>query len=162
MDNIFDKILSFLENGLQIFTIICGVLGLYKSITLILEIAQLRRRLKAAAELHGKLDVISVEAEILDISLREWSALDKLYYIRVSYSVGERFFYKKLILHNRGSVRVGMKMILLCDSDEPDNAVVQDGSEERTLKKMIELFVFYIIFTIADFALNFVDFEKLF
>ena len=82
-------------------------------------------------------DVFSVEGEIISYTEKKIGRMDTKYYVNIMYMVGTMRFYKEVVLHNRGSIRVGQKITLLCDDNDPSNAIVQDGSEEDSLKGLI-------------------------
>lgn len=129
---------------------IFGLYIAYKIYLLIKEIVEFAKRKKAADELRHKLDVFSVEAEVLNFTSKRVSRLDTQYDVSISYEVDDTTYYKYIVLFNRGSLRVGQKVILLCDNDNPENVVVQNGEEKEALKILISRLVFMIILLLID------------
>ena len=127
-----------------------GLYIAYKIFLLIKEIVELIKRKKAADELRRKLDVFSVEGEVLNFTSKRVSRLDTQYDINISYEVDDITYYKYIVLFNRGSLRVGQKVILLCDNDNPENVVVQNGEEEEALKILLSRLVFMIVLLLLD------------
>lgn len=127
-----------------------GLFIAYKIFLLIKEIVEFAKRKKAANELRRKLDVFSVEGEVLNFTSKRVSRLDTQYDISISYEVDNITYYKYIVLFNRGSLRVGQKVILLCDNDNPENVIVQSGEEEEALKILLSRLVFMIILLLID------------
>lgn len=127
-----------------------GLFIAYKIFLLIKEIVEFAKRKKAANELRRKLDVFSVEGEVLNFTSKRVSRLDTQYDISISYEVDNITYYKYIVLFNRGSLRVGQKVILLCDNDNPENVIVQNGEEEEALKILLSRLVFMIILLLID------------
>lgn len=109
-------------------------------------------RKKSADILRGKLDVFSVESEVQRFTEKRLSRLDTEYDVSVSYEIDGITYYKDLIIFNKGSLRVGQKIILLCDNEDYYNAVVQNGDEEDALKRLI----FRLIWIIAELIVDFI------
>lgn len=124
-----------------------GLFIAYKIVLTIKEIIELAKRKKAADELRRKLDVFSVEGKVLNFTSKRVSRLDTQYDISVSYMIDNITYYTDVIMFNHGSLRVGQKIILLCDNDDFENVVVQNGDEEEALKRLIVRFVVMIITT---------------
>lgn len=138
-----------------------GIFLAYRIFLIVRDIVGLAKRRKAADELRQKLDVFSVESEVLGFTSTRLSKLDTLYNVSVSYSVDSRIYYKDVVMYNRGSLRVGQNITLLCDNDDLDNAVVQNGDEEDALKRMIFRLITLIVWLIIDFVSSFLDWNKM-
>lgn len=128
-----------------------GLFLAYKVVNIIKDIFELVKKKNAADELRQKLDVFSVEAEVLNFTEKRVSRLDTQYDISVSYTVDDITYFTNVIIFNRGSLRVGQKIILLCDNDDFNNVVVQNGEEEDALKRLISRLIWFIIGLIVDF-----------
>ncbi len=112
-------------------------------------------RLKEANRLRQSYDVISVEAEITDITTKRWNPMDTQYIVDLTYSVGECTYNKQITLHNKQSLRVGQILILLCDSEDPEKAVLQSGEEEKSIKSLTFALIVDIIIVIWGIAANY-------
>lgn len=132
---------------LVFFAVILG----YRMYFVIKQIVSLSARKKAADTLRKKLDVFSVESEVLSFAEKRLSRLDTEYDVSVSYEIDGITYYKDLIIFNRGSLRIGQKIILLCDNEDFNNAVVQNGEEEEALKRLIFKLIWLIVELIIDF-----------
>lgn len=102
-------------------------------------------------------DVFSVEGEVTGFTEKKMGRLDTKYDVTVKYVVDGMSYYKEIVLHNRGSLRVGQKIILLCDDNDHSNAVVQDGSEEEALRGIARALAIEIgitVFTVIIFVLD--------
>lgn len=141
---------DFIFFAVRLALFVFGFFIAYKIFLLIKEMVELIKRKKAANELRRKLDVFSVEAEVLNFTSKRVSRLDTQYDVSISYEVDNITYYKCIVLFNRGSLRVGRKVILLCDNDNPENVVVQNGEEEEALKILISRLVFMIILLLID------------
>ncbi|MCH5205337.1 MAG: hypothetical protein J1F09_00200 [Oscillospiraceae bacterium] len=82
-------------------------------------------------------DVFSVEGEVINFTTTKVGPMDTQYDAQVMYIVGNTRYYKDVVFHNRGSLRVGARVTLLCDSEDPSNAVLQGEEQEDTLKGLI-------------------------
>lgn len=125
-----------------------------------IEIVKVNGRLKEANRLRASYDVISVEAEITDIKTRRWNPMDTQYFVTLSYSVGETSYSKKITLHNKQSLRVGQVLILLCDSDNPEIAVPQNGAEEESIKGLTFALIVDVIIVIYGIASEYYHFKN--
>lgn len=134
----------------KIALVAAGLFLAYRIYFLIKEIAGLAKRKKAADELRQKLDVFSVEGEVLNFTSKRVSRLDTQYDISISYEVDNTTYYKYIVLFNCGSLRIGQKVILLCDNDDFENVVVQNGEEEEAFKILISRLVFMVILLVID------------
>lgn len=124
----------------------------YGIVKMTIEIVKVNRRLKEAKRLRESYDVISVEAEITDIKTKRWNPMDVQYSVTLSYSVGETSYGKKITLHNKQSLRIGQVLILLCDSDHPEIAVLQNGAEEESIKSLTFALIIDVIIVIYGVA----------
>lgn len=141
---------DFIFFAVRLALFVFGLFIAYKIFLLIKEIVEFAKRKKAANELRRKLDVFSVEAEVLNFTSKRVSRLDTQYDISISYEVDNITYYKYIVLFNRGSLRVGQKVILLCDNDNPENVIVQNGEEEEAFKILLSRLVFMIIVLLID------------
>lgn len=123
----------------------------------------LRTRLREIKRLRGSMsyDVFSVEGEVISFTEKKLGRMDTRYDVIVKYTVDDVNYYKEIVLHNRGSLRVGQKMIMLCDDNDHSNAVVQNGSEEEALKGLafamaieIGIAIYTIILLVLDLMTN--------
>ena len=126
-------------------------------------VVKLRIKLRGIRLLRDNMsyDVFSVEGEVLSFTEKKLGRMDTRYDVIVKYTVDDVNYYKEIVLHNRGSLRVGQKMILLCDDNNHSNAVVQDGSEEEALRDIafalaidIGITIFTIIILVLDLVTN--------
>lgn len=125
--------------------VIGAVISIIKMVDVIIKTCS---RLKEANRLRQSYDVISVEAEITDITTKRWNPMDTQYIVDLTYSVGECTYNKQITLHNKQSLRVGQILILLCDSDDPEKAVLQNGEEEESIKSLTFALIVDIILVI--------------
>lgn len=132
--------------------VIGAVISIVKMIDAIIKTCA---RVKEANRLRQSYDVISVEAEITDITTKRWNPMDTQYIVDLTYSVGECTYYKQITLHNRQSLRVGQILILLCDSEDPEKAVLQSGEEEKSIKSLTFALIVDIIIVIWGIAANY-------
>ena len=105
------------------------------------DLAKLINKLNAAYNLRKRSDAFSVTAEILSFTEKRVSRLDTRYDVSVSYIVDEITYYTTIIIFNRGSLRVGRKMILLCDNSNSRNVILQNGEEESALRKIARNYI---------------------
>lgn len=82
-------------------------------------------------------DAFSVEGEVINFTTTKVGQMDTQYDAQVMYIVGNTRYYKDVVFHNRGSLRVGARVTLLCDNEDPSNAVLQGEEQEETLKGLI-------------------------
>lgn len=143
--------IDFIAFIVKLTLLAVGLFIAYKIILIVKDIIRLVKRKKAADELRRKFDVFSVEGEVLNFTSARLSKLDTQYNISVSYMVDNLTYYKDVVLFNRGSLRVGQKIILLCDNDDFNNVVVQNGDEEDALKRLIFKLISLIVWLIIDF-----------
>ena len=136
---------------IKIALVVLGLFLVYRVYFIAKEVAELFNRKKAADELRKKLDVFSIEGEVLNFTSSRVSKLDTFYNVSISYTVDTLTYYKDIVLFNRGSLRVGQKIMLLCDNNDFQNVVVQNGDEEDALKRLTFKLICLIIWLIIDF-----------
>lgn len=131
-------------------------------IPVIIRLVPLAKRAREINRLKKSFDVISVEAEIIEIHTEKIGDMDTQYNIKLYYEVGYQKYYKEFILINKQSARVGDKVTLLCDSFEPEKALLQNcrglSGEEYGLKSTIFNLVIATIIIIVDVAVNLYDY----
>lgn len=142
---------DFVNIIVKIALVLLGLFLAYRAYVVIKGIVELCRKKKNADELRKKLDVFSVEGEVLSFTEERVSRLDTWYFVDISYSVGELTYYTDAIVFNRGSLRVGQKMILLCDNEDPSKAVLQNGNENEAVKRLIWRLAWLVVGIILDF-----------
>lgn len=143
---------------LRTVLIVLGIILLINVSFVAARLIPITRRHREAKRLRGKNGVISVEAEVVGISSEKLSELDTQFNVKLCYMVGYEKYYKDIVLLNRHSVRAGMKMTLLCDEDDPENATLQDGSERESTGNLIFNLCLDIVLLIIDAALNCLEF----
>lgn len=141
---------DFIFFAIRLVLFVFGLYIAYKIFLIIKEMIELIKRKKAADELRKKLDVFSIESTVLNFTSKRVSRLDTQYDVSISYEVDDTTYYKYIVLFNRGSLRVGQKITLLCDNDNVENVVVQNGDEEEALKILISRLVFMIVLLLID------------
>lgn len=142
---------DFIAVIIKITLVALGLFLAYRVWFIVKEVAELINRKKSADEIRKKLDVFSVEGEVLNFTSSRVSQLDTFYNVSISYTVDTLTYCKDIVLFNRGSLRVGQKVILLCDNDDFQNVVVQNGDEEDALKRLTFKLICLIIWLILDF-----------
>lgn len=156
----FGEAAIFLIVLYYIFIVLVLILATAKFIR---DFITLRTRLREIKRLRGSMsyDVFSVEGEVTGFTEKKLGRMDTKYDVTIKYTVDNITYYKEIVLHNRGSLRVGHKIILLCDDNDHSNAVVQDGSEEESLKGLafamaveIGIAIYTIILLILDLTAN--------
>ena len=122
--------------------IIVGIVALIDIIWVLIQLIPMVKRMLEFRKLKDDPDVISVEAEILEINTKKLNNLDTQYNVKVYYEVGYQKFYKDIVLINKQAIRVGMNLTMLCSSSDPERATVMDRSEEKSIKNhVINLFI---------------------
>lgn len=139
---------DFIVFVIRLTLLVIGLFIAYRVILMVIDIIRLVKRKKVVDELRRKFDVFSVEGEVLSFTSKRLSDLDTQYDISVSYTIDSFTYYKDVIIFNRGSLRVGQKITLLCDNDDYENVIVQDGEEEDALRRLIVRFAIMAIITI--------------
>ena len=127
-------------------------------VVVIKRIVPMINRVREIKRIKTSPDVISVEAEIIEIHEQRLDELDIQYTVKLYYEVGYQKFYKDFILINKQSLRVGQKLTVLCDSFEPEKALIQNFTdtfgESYGLKSTIFNLVLAIIIMIVDAMFN--------
>lgn len=141
-----------------IFTLVVIAVTLFNIVRYSIEIIYFRRELKNAKRVLRLPNALNVEGEVLEIHEKRWSQWDVQYTVKLAYSVGERFFYKDFTFLNKASLRIGLKIKLLCDGGEPENAVVEDGSQASSLNGLISKMIGNIILVIIGMAAAYLNF----
>lgn len=124
---------------------------------LISAIKRLRPMIKRINEIkraRNSYNAISVEAEIIAIQTKPLDKLDTEYDVKLYYEVGYQKFYKDFILVNKQALRVGQKLTLLCDGDDPEQAYIEEFNdkfgENYQMKNVIVNIVISILIMLAD------------
>lgn len=112
------------------------------------------RRNREAERIAHDLSVFSVEGEVVGINSERLNDLDTQFNVKLRYMVGYEKYYKDIVLLNRHSLRMGQKLNLLCDENNPGNATLQDGSEKESTGNLIFNLILDVVLFIVDVALN--------
>ena len=144
-------------SGFKIFLVISIILSLIDIIAVLTKLIPLLKRMKLFKQLNADPDVISVEAEILEIHTKKLNDLDTQYDVKIYYEVGYQKFYKDIVLINKQAIRVGMILTMLCSSSEPEKAMIMDGSEATSVKRYVVNLVIAVPVLIIDAILNVMD-----
>lgn len=134
--------------------------ALINLITAIIKIVPMSKRLKEIKRAKNSFNPISVEAEIVEIHTNPIgeSGMDTEYDVKLHYEVGYQKFYKSFILVNKQALRVGQKLTLLCDGDNPEQALIQDFESELgesfQMKSTIVNIIVDIVIMAADTAIT--------
>lgn len=146
----------------RVFLIIIAVSALIDIIASIKRLVPMVKRANEIKRIKNDPDVISVEAEIIEIHEERLGDMDTQYNTKLYYEVGYQKFYKDFILINKQSLRVGQKLTLLCDSSEPEKALIQDYSgtfgEHFGIKSTVFNLIIGILVIIIDAILNCAEF----
>ena len=131
-----------LEAGIFFFSVYLAFIAIVLAFFLakiVYDILKLRVKLREHRKIRDSMryDAFNVEGEVLSFTTKKLGRMDTQYNVNIVYTVGTIRYYKEIVLHNRGSLRVGQKIILLCDNDDPSNAVLQNGGEENAIKDML-------------------------
>ena len=144
--------------GVKFFLFIVLILALIDLIPTIKRLIPMAKRTREINRLKKSNDVMSVEGEIIEIHTEQMDVLDKRYDIKIYYEVGWDKFYKNFIVINKQSARVGQKVTLLYDRDDPEKALLQNMQglmgEEHGLKSTIFNLIVASIIIIAVVAIN--------
>lgn len=134
--------------------------ALFDLIRAIKKIRPMSKRLKEIKRAKNSFNPISVEAEIVEIHTNPIgeSGMDTEYDVKLHYEVGYQKFYKNFILVNKQALRVGQKLTLLCDGDNPEQALIQDFEsklgESFQMKSVIVNIIVDILIMAADTAIT--------
>lgn len=139
---------------LRIVLLIVFVGAAIDLISVLKRLIPMMKRVREIKRIKNNPDVISVEAEIIEIHEERISETDMQYNVKLHYEVGYQKYYKNFILINKQSLRVGQILTLLCDSFEPEKALIQNYSEtfgeEFGIKSTIFNLVIVGLILIAD------------
>lgn len=131
-------------------------------VAVIKRLVPMAKRVREIKRIKNDPDVISVEAEIIEIHAERINDMDTQYNIKLYYEVGYQKFYKDFIMINKQALRVGQVLTLLCDSDNPEKALIQNYSglsgEEFGIKSTVFNLVIVILIIIADAVINAFDY----
>lgn len=131
-------------------------------VAVIKRLVPMTKRVREIKRIKNDPDVISVEAEIIEIHAERINDMDTQYNIKLYYEVGYQKFYKDFIMINKQALRVGQVLTLLCDSDNPEKALIQNYSglsgEEFGIKSTVFNLVIVILIIIADAVINAFDY----
>lgn len=132
--------------------------ALINLISAIIKIIPMSKRLKEIKRAKNSFNSISVEAEIIEIHTKPMDDLDTEYDVKLYYEVGYQKFYKNFILVNKQALRVGQKLTLLCDSDNPEQALIEEYTdtfgESFQMKSTIVNIIVDIVIIAADTAIT--------
>lgn len=103
------------------------------------KLMRLKRELKAAKRVSALPDALNVEGEVIDIHEEQHTRWDIQYIATVVYSVGQQSFYGDFTFLNRGSLRTGAKIDVLCDRSDPASSAAADGSQLKALRKLVSI-----------------------
>lgn len=146
----FDSALGILVCLFTIAVIAVVVIYMVKNIPKLLI---LKRELKTVKRVSTLPDVLMVEGEIASIRSEQVSHWDIQYTATVVYTVGERSFYNDITFLNRGSLRAGQKLDILCDSDDPASSAAADGTQITAVRNLISRQVrLLVLFSILCFG----------
>lgn len=151
----FDSILGIFVCLFTIAVIAVVVIYMVKNIP---KLFILKRELKTVKRVSALPDALTVEGEIVSIRSEQVTRWDIQYTATIVYMVGQRSFYVDLTFLNRGSLRVGQKFNILCDSGNPVISTAADGSNITALQKLFfrqvrALVLFPIFFFVAYITL---------
>lgn len=151
-----------MSSEFRVILVIIITLSLIDIVAVLIKLIPLLKRIEEFKRLKNDPDVISVEAEILEIHTKKLNDLDTQYDVKVYYEVGYQKFYKDIVLINKQAIRVGMILTMLCSSSEPEKAKVMDGSEEFGVKSYainlliaIPVFIISLALDLTEAYLNF-------
>ncbi|MDE7362574.1 MAG: hypothetical protein K2N38_11650 [Oscillospiraceae bacterium] len=139
--------------AMVLFTVLAAALVI-DVVYVLIKMIPLIKRLREVKHVRESHDVISVEGEILEVNEERLNQWDIQYDIKVCYIVGYEKYYKDIVLINKQSIRTGQKITLLCNSDDPENAVIQTEDEMSMLKSHIFNLILAIIGLIVYMLMN--------
>ena len=130
----FDTALSIF---VCLFTLaVAAVVTLYM-VKYVPKLTRLKRELKIAERVAALPDALNVEGEVVSIHEEQHTRWDIQYIATIVYSVGQRSFYGDFTFLNRGSLRTGAKIDVLCDRSNPASSAAADGSQIKALRKLV-------------------------
>lgn len=106
----------------------------FRLIKIISKLNYHKRELKYAKRLKNLPDAEIVSGKVIDIHEEKLTQWDILYTLNVVYAVDEAHYMRKILLLNKGSVRMGTELRLIADKGEPQNAVAEDGSQADIIR----------------------------
>lgn len=139
---------------LRFFLIAVGILLLINFCINFLKLIPVFRRNREARRVRNDSNVLSIEAEVVEINTQKLNNLDTRFNVKLRYIVGSRTYYKDVVLLNRHSLRIGRKLIVLCDYDNPYIATLQDGSEKESTGNLIVNLFLDTVLLIVDLVIN--------
>lgn len=144
--------------GVKIFLLIALIGAIIDLIPTIKRLIPLVKRTRDIKRLQSSYDVMSAEGEIIEIHTEQIGEMDTRYDIKIYYEVGWNKYYKDFIVLNKQSARVGQKVTLLYDRDNPEKSLLQNMQgllgEEYGLKKLVFHLIVDLIIIFADLAIN--------
>lgn len=143
---------------LRFIFIMFGVLLLINVYFVLKKLIPIIRRHREAKRIEHDLSVFSVEAEVVEINSERLNDLDTQFNVKLCYMVGYEKYYKDIVLLNRHSLRMGQKITLLCNEDDPGNATLQNGLETDSTGNLIFNLCLDIVLLIIDTGLNCLEF----
>lgn len=147
---------------LKLFLFIVFIVALIDLIPVCKKLIPLAKRVREINRLKQSYDVMSVEGEIIEIHTQQIGQMDTQYDIKIYYEVGWEKYYKEFIVINKQSARVGDKVTLLYDRENPQISLLQNCrglmGEEYGLKSTVFNLIVVSIIIIADVAINIYEF----
>lgn len=139
--------------AMVLFTVLAAALVI-DVVYVLTKMIPLIKRLREVKRVRESPYVISVEGEISKVNEERLNQWDIQYDIKVCYIVGYEKYCKDIVLINKQSIRTGQKITLLCNSDDPENAVIQMEDEMSMLKSHIFNLILAIIGLIIYMLMN--------
>lgn len=131
-----------MSSGFKVILLFLIIVAAVDIINVLIKLIPLLKRVSVFNKLKKDPDVISVEAEILEIHTKKLGDMDTQYDVKIYYEVGYQKFYKDIVLINKQAIRVGMILTMLCSGSDPDKAMIMDGSEAKSVKSyVVNLFI---------------------
>lgn len=150
--------------GLKFFLLIALIGAIIDIIPNIKRLIPMVKRAREIKQLQSSYDVMSVEGEIIEIHTEQIGEMDTQYNIKIYYEVGWQKYYKDFIVMNKQSVRVGQKITLLYDRENPEKALLQNMQgllgEEKGLKSTVFNLIIASIIIIADLAITIYEYTS--
>lgn len=150
--------------GLKLFLFIVFIVALIDLIPVCKKLIPLVKRVREIKRLKNSYDVMSVEGEIIEIHTQQLGQMDTQYNVKIYYEVGWNKYYKEFIVINKQSARVGDKVTLLYDRDDPQISLLQNCrglmGEEYGLKSTVFNLIILLIIIIADAAVNIYEYTS--
>lgn len=140
---------------LRFFLITIGIFLLINFCINFLKLIPVFRRNREARRVRNDPNALSIEAEVVEINTEKLNDLDTRFNIKLRYIIGSKTYYKDVVLLNRHSLRVGRKLIVLCNPSNPYIATLQDGSEKESTGNLIINLFLDTVLLIIDLAINF-------